>query len=168
MFFYIGISSNITQMDDSFKTIKKGFEFSPWGSHYISAYKIFIDNKFIGVGLKNFSQACSVEKYLTFNSTSSANGCSTHPHNLYLEILSELGIIGLLFFIVFLFFIISKSLLFYNKYNNNYLFLFLLPILNKSIPFLPSGSFFSSSFGCIFFLILVLLFCLLTRINNCD
>lgn len=151
MFFYIGISSNITQMDDSFNAIKKGFEFSPWGSHYISAYKIFIDNKFIGVGLKNFSQACSVEKYLTFNSTSSANGCSNHPHNLYLEILSELGIIGLLFFIIFLFFIISKSLLFYNKYNNKYLFLFLLPILNKTIPFLPSGSFFSSSFGCIFF-----------------
>ena len=31
------------------------------------------------------------------------NGCNTHPHNFYLQFLSELGIIGLLFLVIYIF-----------------------------------------------------------------
>ena len=37
------------------------------------------------------------------------NGCTTHPHNLYLELLAETGIFGFLFFIFFLLNLILKT-----------------------------------------------------------
>ena len=43
--------------------------------------------------------------------------CSTHPHNIYLEIISETGTIGILFFIYFLINFIKSSKLFSKKYK---------------------------------------------------
>ena len=54
-------------------------------------------NKYFGVGLKNFRYVCD-EKFDTF--TQKKFLCSTHPHNLYLEILSETGLIGFVIFLV--------------------------------------------------------------------
>ena len=33
------------------------------------------------------------------------DGCSTHPHNLFIQILSETGLIGIFFYLIFLFWI---------------------------------------------------------------
>ena len=63
--------------------------------HYITAYRMFLDNKILGVGIKNFRHFCSNEKYIV-----SGLSCSTHPHNTYIQILSETGIIGFLFLII--------------------------------------------------------------------
>jgi hypothetical protein len=65
--------------------------------HYITAYKIFLDNKLLGVGVKNFRNFCSDVKY-----KKSELSCSTHPHNTYIQILSETGIIGFTFLIIVL------------------------------------------------------------------
>ena len=32
--------------------------------HYITAYRMFLDNKILGVGIKNFRQFCKNEKYI--------------------------------------------------------------------------------------------------------
>ena len=66
---------------------------------YITAYKMFQDNKIFGVGVKNFRNFCNDKKYYT-----NANSCSTHPHNTYLQILAELGIVGFIFLITVLFY----------------------------------------------------------------
>ena len=66
--------------------------------HYVSAMKIFLDNKILGVGVKNFRKFCGIEKKYK-----SEKSCSTHPHNTYIQILAEIGIIGFLF-IMFVFF----------------------------------------------------------------
>ena len=63
--------------------------------HYISALKMFLDNKVLGVGIKNFRNFCNDEKYKI-----SRDSCSTHPHNTYIQILTETGIIGFLFLLI--------------------------------------------------------------------
>ncbi|MDC0940388.1 O-antigen ligase family protein, partial [Candidatus Pelagibacter sp.] len=67
--------------------------------HYITAYRMFLDNKILGVGVKNFRIFCNYEDY-----KKSHLSCSTHPHNTYIQILSETGIIGFIFLIAVLIF----------------------------------------------------------------
>ena len=86
-----------------------------------TALNIWSQNKVIGTGPGSFRHECNLEKYkLTLKYKS--NSCSTHPHNYYLEILSELGFLGILFFIIFAVKIISDFVLMYknvliNKYS---------------------------------------------------
>ena len=47
-----------------------------YDSHYRTAYNMFLDNKFFGVGTKMFRQLCGDTKYLI-----NEHSCSTHPHN---------------------------------------------------------------------------------------
>ena len=79
------------------------------------------------------------------------DGCNTHPHNLYFEFLSELGLIGLIFlligfFYIFTHFIITlKNIFLKNNVNFHYSFLFsLLGIILSLFPLFPSGSFFNN------------------------
>ena len=64
---------------------------------------MFLDNKILGVGVKNFRNFCNVEKYKVDRS------CTTHPHNTYIQILAETGIIG--FFLMFCFSILLSAYL---------------------------------------------------------
>jgi O-antigen ligase len=113
--------------------------------HFITAYRMFLDNKVLGVGVKNFRNFCNKEKYIK-----SELSCSTHPHNTYLQILAEIGIIGFLFitFILLYFckFIFKHLIL---KFKNKYYFDdFKICILSGiSIylwPFAPTGNVFNN------------------------
>ena len=65
--------------------------------HYITAYRMYLDNKILGVGVKNFRKLCKDERYQVSNLS-----CAPHPHNTYIQILSETGIIGFLFLVLVL------------------------------------------------------------------
>jgi hypothetical protein len=114
-----------------------------------AALNIWNKNKVIGTGLGSFRHVCNLEKYkLTLKYKS--NQCSTHPHNYYLEILSELGLLGLLFFIIFTFKIISDFFVMHkNKLIKRYFFnhcmikIFFINFLSFIIV-LTSGSFFNN------------------------
>ena len=111
-------------------------------NHYISALEIFMDNKFIGVGPKSYRFKCHDVKYF-LNEFS----CSTHPHNYFLQILSETGLIGIFFFltIYFSFFFQYLRELFLQYSQNSLLKLILLSsILINFFPLFPSGSFFNN------------------------
>jgi O-antigen ligase len=69
--------------------------------HYLTAYKMFLDNKLFGVGVKNFRKLCKDERYEV-----SKMSCAPHPHNAYIQILSETGIVGFLFLTTVLFYFI--------------------------------------------------------------
>ena len=73
--------------------------------HYITAYRMFLDNKLSGIGVKNFRNFCDDKKY-----RESELSCSTHPHNIYIQLLSETGIIGFLFLITILFYFCANIL----------------------------------------------------------
>ena len=82
-------------------------------NHYKSALKIFNDYKIFGAGPRMFRELCSKKKYIT-----SWESCSTHPHNNYVQLLSETGIVGFGFVSIIFFYVIFQILkhLFY-KYR---------------------------------------------------
>ncbi len=81
----------------------RNFFDSNHGAHFLTAYEIWKKNKLIGVGLKNFSKECKNDDYKNINSLSFDKRCSSHPHNFYLELLSEFGLTGfILFFLIIL------------------------------------------------------------------
>ena len=78
---------------------------------YSTSIKIFVDNPIKGVGPKNFREICKIEKYKTYNiNDQSINGCQSHPHNTYIQLLTETGILGLLFILTLFFYIIRLFL----------------------------------------------------------
>ena len=113
--------------------------------HYITAYKMFLDNKIIGVGVKNFRNFCDNEKYKI-----SALSCSTHPHNFYIQVLVETGIFGFVFLagvlIVFCKYLVRHII---KRFNGKYLFNdFQLCILSAIAiylwPVIPTGNIFNN------------------------
>ena len=86
------------------------------------------------------------------------NGCNTHPHNIYLEFMSELGLLGLIFLLIGFFYILYnifitfKNIYLKKNINSNSAFLFSsLGILMSIFPLLPSGSFFNNWLSSIFY-----------------
>jgi len=112
---------------------------------YIAAYRIFLDNKILGAGVKNFRNICKDERYNTHR-----DSCSTHPHNTYIQILSETGIIGFSFLIFVLFYFckyVFKHLMLRFKgkyYFNDFQICVLSGILIYLWPIVPTGNIFSN------------------------
>jgi O-antigen ligase len=144
--------------------------------HYITAYEMFKDEKILGNGLKSFRYLCSEPRYQDVIEKKQIedikkkgekdylvefeNGCNTHPHNIYLEFMAELGLIGMILFSVIMFFCSIKIFLFLKHYflNNkiNDLIiaknLILFGIFIQMFPLTPSGSFFNNYMMIIFHL----------------
>lgn len=127
--------------------------------HYLSAYKMFLDNRFFGVGIKNFRSFCGNDKYNV-----SELSCSTHPHNTYIQILSETGLFGFMFVLIVLsYFIINLLLHTYKKLKKSYRFndfqICILSGVSVTLwPFAPTGNFFNNWLSIIYYLYLPLLF----------
>ena len=73
-------------------------------TYYFSALKMFKENYLFGIGPKLFRIKCSEERYKPFENVKVEDVCSTHPHNTYIQLLSETGIIG--FLLIFSLFIL--------------------------------------------------------------
>lgn len=109
-----------------------------------ASFLMFQDNPIFGNGLKTFRILCA--NYLSF-------GCTTHPHNTYLESLSEIGIFGF-FFILFFFLLITYFLIqnFFNKsYNFSCVFLLSVSFINL-FPFTTTGSFYGNWLSLLYYL----------------
>lgn len=119
-------------------------------AHYIKAYNIFLDNPYFGVGPKNFRNYCKKEKYQLpqkfIKMREKVYGCSTHPHNLIAQFLSETGIIGTLFYLMgFIYVLINLFKEFFKKDDENIkIFILYVGLLINIFPFLPSGNFFNN------------------------
>ena len=101
-----------------------------------------------------FRYNCNEEKYkITFES------CSNHPHNNYIQILSETGILGFIFIIIIIFIFSFQILkhLFYKHLKKIYIFSdFQLSLLSAVLislwPIAPTGDFFNNWLSIIYFL----------------
>ena len=109
-----------------------------YGDHYKTAFLIFKDYKFSGVGLKNY-------RIIIYDENNKYNfNPSTHPHEKHLELLSELGLTGYLAFITFFLYCIIK--VFRNSLfdKNTFQLGGSLFFISNLIPLIPSGSLFST------------------------
>lgn len=121
-----------------------------------SFYETWLLNKYIGGGIKTFRYNCHARKNIEKDSTFK---CNTHPHNYYLEILTELGIVGFVFlFIIFsltVYISLVKKYFFKSALKNNHLITpFMLVFLAEIFPIKSTGGFFTTSNATFIFLVL--------------
>lgn len=123
---------------------------SVYGAHYNSAFQIIKEYPLLGVGLKNFPIECQKNQYINKKFLYHSARCSTHPHQLHLDILTSLGIIGYLLLILTLIHLIIKNYLFYIKNKNPFTLSCIVFLISTLILPIPSGSFFTSYGATIF------------------
>lgn len=121
--------------------------------HFKTGILMFLDKPILGHGPKSFRLECSNIKY------NFQNSCSTHPHNTYIQMLSEAGLIG--FMIVFVAFSIVVFHLFkhfyyiliYKKYLfSDYEICLLICMLISLWPLVPTPNFFNNWINIVYFL----------------
>jgi len=142
---------------------KKFFIFSvDHETHYQVSYKMFTNNILFGQGPKMFRVLCDDNKF-RFEykyGTGIIDGCTSHPHNSYIQLLAETGIIGAAFLIFFFCYVVFK--LFYNFFvffNNkiisnvyNYKICLLLCFFINFFPIVPNGNFFNNWLSIMYYL----------------
>ncbi len=148
------ISKDEVGLFDKEKNRREVFIFSKqYEDHYLSAYKMFKDKYIFGHGTKSFRVLCKDEKYKV-----SEVSCATHPHNILMQFLAELGLVGFSFLLIFYILIISE-LIKISKYHNNeekkILLFSIIGIIVNIFPFIPSGNFFNNWLSIILVLNLV-------------
>jgi O-antigen ligase len=113
-------------------------------NHYLTAIKLWENNFFFGNGIRSFRLKCQEVANSNLNFFGKrfnlGNGCSTHPHNFYLEILSETGIIGLILLVYFF----AYNLLYKVNFNSKINLVLIFSILVILNPIQTTGSFFNS------------------------
>jgi len=109
-----------------------------------TAYNMFLDKPILGQGPKMFRVICKNEKYAT-----GITPCMTHPHNFYVQLLAETGIIGFSFlFSVFIYVLycsyrqFKTIVLRQKRYLTNYQVCLLAGILITVWPLTTNGNFF--------------------------
>ena len=130
--------------------LNKYFKDSQYGAHQDTAFKILKNNLFFGVGLKNFREESKKEIYHNDEFRRTDSRQATHPHQIHLELLSEIGLLGYLAFFILILYSIYYSIKNYLIDKNIYQFVSILFIISNLIPLIPSGSIFSTFNGGIF------------------
>ena len=115
--------------------------------HYKSGFAVYKNNPLFGVGNKNYrletsSKVNEKKSYLP----------DTHPHQVYLEFLSEHGLIGSLIFLSIIFFLIFRNIKLCLTSKNSLQLGAFCYLITTFLPIIPSGSFFSDFNITLFFL----------------
>ena len=115
-------------------------------SLFKTAYNMFKDKPIFGHGPKMFREICKDKKYAT-----GVLPCMTHPHNFYVQLLAESGIIGFLFLFSFLIYVMYvslrqfKSIIFGQKnFLTDYQVCLLGGMLITVWPISPNGNIFNN------------------------
>ena len=111
-----------------------------------TAYNMFLDKPIFGHGPKMFRVICNDEKYAT-----GIAPCNTHPHNFYVQLLAETGIIGFSFlfsafaYVLYCVYRQFKSIVLRHKrYLTDYQVCLLAGILITVWPLTTNGNFFNN------------------------
>lgn len=173
LIFILGIiyisNKQVKSRVDDFNNIIYNFYESSYGRLYESSFLLFKKNYIFGVGLKNYRYDC--DNQIDPRPNNIYQFCSTHPHNFYLEILVETGLIGsilLLSSIITLLLYLYKKIIYLKNKHNNYLSLLYGNIIIIAVYIFPlktSGSFFTT-WNASFFWLNVGMALLLTRQRN--
>lgn len=126
--------------------------------HIVGAWEIFKDNMVLGAGLKGYRHNCYNNPKYQENKNIV---CSSHPHNIFMQFLSETGLVGTFFYFVIFVLLSFKFLMhfiqiyfkkkLYDKSENTKLCC-LIAIYINIWPIAPSGSFFNNWLSILFLL----------------
>ena len=139
----------LTSESDRLVILVKTYE-----GHYILALKMFKQKPILGYGPKTFRKFCSEpENYIN------EVACTTHPHNVLMQLLAETGLIGSLFYISIFFYITLnllkiaiKNIFYKNNDQKDYLTLIYIFYFINLFPIAPSGNFFNNWLSSIYYL----------------
>ena len=111
-----------------------------------TSFNMFKDQPIFGHGPKMFRIICADKKYAT-----GITPCMTHPHNFYIQLLAETGVIGFLFLLSALIYVIFtalrqfKSIILKQKRPlTDYQVCLLAGIFVTVWPLIPNGNFFNN------------------------
>ena len=122
-------------------------------THYTTAMRMFYDKPIYGHGVKMFRYKCkdfefkpSAEIKNSFGQSKFRYGCSTHPHNTYVQLLAETGLIGFLFVFGAFLYISFEIVKYINKAKKKYYpeSALLIAIFVNLWPIIPTGNFFNN------------------------
>ena len=134
----ISQKENLKKNTKNFKFFSKDHH-----GHITLAISLFKENKIFGVGPRGFRHYCRVVKY-----EPDVGICTTHPHNLLAQILSELGLVGFIFYSIAAFYILNSLYKSFRKNNHNEntfsFYAVSFGLIINFFPFLPSGNFFNN------------------------
>ena len=109
-------------------------------NYFLTSLKMFNDKKWFGHGPKSFRYLCKDDRYAV-----NVWSCSTHPHNYYIQLLAEFGIIGFIFlFSVFIFFVFKSLIFLFSKINNRVLICIYSFFVINLWPLTSTGNFFNN------------------------
>lgn len=152
--------SKLIKTNPEFTKVINNFGKSIYYQIYHDAFKMWQDNPITGVGLNNYEKAC-IENKKYRSKKINYGDCSAHPHNTYIQFISETGIVGFLFFIIFIFSILFKIQKNFSFTTNK------ISLISFSILFWPimsTGSLLKNWYGIEVFLVIGLLIAL-TNLN---
>lgn len=138
----------ITDANQDILIINKAYQ-----AHYSNGIKMFFDNPIIGHGPKMYRYLCSEFKIYS-------EGCSTHPHNTYVQLLAEVGLLGTLPVIILFFYVSFKLFRHFFSYvtkkdkfiiNEGEICLLICFVITLW-PAAPSANFFTSWINAIYYL----------------
>lgn len=125
----------------------------PYVVEFYHFYKTWKERPVLGGGIRSFRVNCYQ--------------CNTHPHNYYFEVLTDLGLLGLILMAILLFSIFYKVIMIKNIFNlksySSQIIPFFIIFLTEFFPIRTSGSFFSTNNATFIFIILALLVSLLEK-----
>ena len=155
----IFVDRGVQIKDYIFKRIKSEDYNIPntYAKEFETGFLVWENNKVFGGGIKSFYINCTKVKSSVLDKIGGTN-CNTHPHNYYLHISTELGLIGLLFSLIIFSTIIFRSikiiLFSENITHKKTLLPFFLVLLVEIFPFKTSGSFFTSANSIVLFFVI--------------
>ena len=156
------VCSKVIEVQPNFFEIIRNFSTSAYGEIYLLAYKMFIDNPITGIGINNFKYMCETNDF--YKNLMINYDCASHPHNIYIQWLSEGGLVVFFSFILYL--LILINLIFKNDGEKKFKIISLIVILIMFWPIMSTGSLIKNWYGVSTFFIIGLCICLSKFRNN--
>jgi O-antigen ligase len=116
--------------------------------HMLTAISIFKEYPLLGSGPNTYRIMCRDERFFI-----KENSCTTHPHNYYLQLLAETGLLGFIFLLILFlkisYYLIIKCPFLLTKKIDYFIYVNIFLLL---LPVLPNGNFFNNWLSIVNFL----------------